>query len=160
LCEREIESFPEEGGLRAALAVFYAEAGRREDALRVLEWFGGGTDLMSRGARAGVLSMLGYLSELESVVKDFDEGKIGTYLAGPAIAVALVRNGDKERAFDFLERDFREGDRLLWNFYQDPGFDPVRGDPRFVHLLQAMKLPTTLRRDLEGRPIGAKPAGR
>ena len=57
--------------------------------------------------------------------------------------------GSKERALALLERDEREGDRTLWNCYQDPFFDPIRGDPRFVALLRQEGLPTTLSRPIE-----------
>jgi hypothetical protein len=50
--------------------------------------------------------------------------------------------GEKEKALVLLEKDFREGDKLLWNAYQVELLDPIRDDPRFIAMLRAMKLPT------------------
>jgi hypothetical protein len=54
--------------------------------------------------------------------------------------------GENEKTLALLEQDNREGERLFWNLYQEPAFDTVRDDPRFVAILKDMRLPTTLTR--------------
>ena len=71
---------------------------------------------------------------------------------GPArLAEAHLVLGDRETALALLEKDSGEGgDHSLWARYQGPVFDPIREEPRFVTLLRAMHLPTTVVR----RPSG------
>jgi len=52
--------------------------------------------------------------------------------------------GDYERALTLLEEDSSVGDRTLWYYYQDAVLDPIRSDPRFIAMLKAMRLPTSM----------------
>jgi hypothetical protein len=61
--------------------------------------------------------------------------------------------GDKDRAIAYLEKDWAEGDRGLWFTYQGIGFDPLRSDPRFVRMLERMRLPTSAPFHRHGRAI-------
>lgn len=49
---------------------------------------------------------------------------------------------DHEAAIVLLERAFNEGDPTLVQIGPDPTFDPLRGDPRFIRILEALRLPT------------------
>jgi len=49
--------------------------------------------------------------------------------------------GERARALDLLEQDYREGDAILWLYHRDVFFDPIRDDPRFVELLRNYRLP-------------------
>jgi hypothetical protein len=48
--------------------------------------------------------------------------------------------GDKASAMDWLEKAYRERDHSLVAIKTDPGYDPLRGDPRFAALMRRMKL--------------------
>jgi DNA-binding winged helix-turn-helix (wHTH) protein/Tfp pilus assembly protein PilF len=48
--------------------------------------------------------------------------------------------GEKESAFEFLERAFVERDPMLVSVNVDPAFDGLRADPRFVDLLRRLGL--------------------
>jgi hypothetical protein len=48
--------------------------------------------------------------------------------------------GERERAFEFLDRAFEERSAAIYQLRVDPIYDPLRGDPRFTTLLEKMRL--------------------
>lgn len=61
-----------------------------------------------------------------------------------AAAIELVRNGDRERAIDWLQRAAnRRSDSLIFASVE-PGFGPLRGDPRFSAVLRRVGAPSRL----------------
>jgi TolB-like protein/DNA-binding winged helix-turn-helix (wHTH) protein/Flp pilus assembly protein TadD len=68
----------------------------------------------------------------------------------PAFYVALLYTGmgDKERAFEWLERAYEERSGYLMEIHVDPMFDPLRVDPRFQTFVRRLGLevppPSTL----------------
>jgi predicted Zn-dependent protease len=58
-----------------------------------------------------------------------------------AIAFAFAVAGDRERAFQYLEKAYANGDNeLLW-VVRYPGLDSLRSDPRFSDLMRRLGLP-------------------
>jgi hypothetical protein len=49
--------------------------------------------------------------------------------------------GDKDAAFEALNRASEVGDSSLWNLKTDPYLDPLRGDSRYAALLKRLGLP-------------------
>ena len=148
LCEKTLESFPI-SGFQLQLATLYAQAGRKSDALKMVESAGKDSDLLSRSGRAGAFAMLGWLDETRQLMTDWEEGRVPEYVPKAAAATGYATIGNYAKALDLLEADYREGDRLIWNFYQTPSFDPIRDDPRFVSMLRKANLPTNLKRGLQ-----------
>ena len=62
------------------------------------------------------------------------------YVASDIVASVYVALGDKEKAFEYLEKGYQE--RAGWMVWLkvDPIWDPIRSDPRFEALLKKMKL--------------------
>ena len=56
------------------------------------------------------------------------------------IALIHVGRGDKDRAFEWLEKAFSEGDPPLNHINVEPTFNSLRSDPRFTSLLRRMHL--------------------
>ena len=58
----------------------------------------------------------------------------------PALAIAqiYIGLGDKDRAFEWLERTVEQRDLDLTLQY-DSLYGPLRSDPRYVHLLRRMR---------------------
>jgi len=69
-----------------------------------------------------------------------DEAK-RTYIQPTIIAKNYARLGDKERAFQWLEKAYVERDSDLVYLHLEPMYDPLRSDPRYVDLLKRMGLP-------------------
>jgi len=147
--ERTVDSFPEEPTARFQLASLNALAGREKAARALIEPFETVTTLDARIGRADVLSALGDMDELRKLLDDYEAGRFSHYIPLPGLAAGYARLGDGEKALELLERDYREGDRVLWNSYQSPAYDSIREDPRFVALLREMNLPTSLRRPVQ-----------
>jgi tetratricopeptide (TPR) repeat protein len=63
------------------------------------------------------------------------------YFSPLGLATAYAKVGDKEKAFEWLEKSFeeREGNITLLNY--DPAFKSLRGDRRFADLLKRIGLP-------------------
>ena len=62
------------------------------------------------------------------------------YVASDIVASVYVALGDKEKAFEYLEKGYQE--RAGWMVWLrvDPIWDPIRSDPQFEALLKKMKL--------------------
>jgi DNA-binding winged helix-turn-helix (wHTH) protein/TolB-like protein len=65
------------------------------------------------------------------------------YTSSPAVmAEAYARTGDKDRAFEWLEKAYTERDQyLFYNLKTAYHFDGIRSDPRYAKLLQRIGLP-------------------
>ena len=57
------------------------------------------------------------------------------------IAEVYAWRGEKDRAFDWLERAYRQHDGGLTGLVRDPFLASLRGDPRYTALLKKMQLP-------------------
>jgi TolB-like protein/Tfp pilus assembly protein PilF len=57
------------------------------------------------------------------------------------IAVVYIGLDDKDHAFEWLEKTYREREYWLQGLNVNPMFDPVRSDPRFQDLLRRMNFP-------------------
>ena len=146
------ETHPELSGARSLMASLYALTNRRYEALSMLERLAAPKDPFRRQTRASVLALLGQPGEARAYLADWEAGRVSERYALRYAAALCAACGDDDRALTLLERDAREGDRALWHVYQIPAFDRVRRDPRFVALLRAQNLPTTLKRPLFVRP--------
>lgn len=57
------------------------------------------------------------------------------------MAMLLGRVGDRDKAFELLEKGFRERSALLVWLKVSPKFDSLRSDPRFVDLMKRIGIP-------------------
>jgi TolB-like protein/DNA-binding winged helix-turn-helix (wHTH) protein/Flp pilus assembly protein TadD len=64
------------------------------------------------------------------------------YGSAMKLAVIYTGLGEKDQAFEWLEKGFAQHDPLLRSLKVDPWFDNLRSDPRFTDLLRRMKLAT------------------
>jgi DNA-binding winged helix-turn-helix (wHTH) protein/TolB-like protein len=76
---------------------------------------------------------------LELRIENMKQG----YTSSPTVmAEAYSRTGDKDRAFEWLEKAYTERDHyLFYNLKTAYHFDVVRSDPRYANLLQRIGLP-------------------
>ena len=62
------------------------------------------------------------------------------HVSAGELAILLTALGERERAFASLEEAYRARDIQLQYLAVEPGFDPLRADPRFQSLLQRVGL--------------------
>jgi tetratricopeptide (TPR) repeat protein len=60
-------------------------------------------------------------------------------VAGYRIAAAYLALGDKDRAIEWLKKDYETRDNWMTWLKVDPVMDPLRSDPRFEKLMRRMK---------------------
>jgi eukaryotic-like serine/threonine-protein kinase len=58
-----------------------------------------------------------------------------------AVALAATLAGDRDQAFEYLEKAYADGDSELLFVIRYPALDPLRSDPRFKNLMQRLGLP-------------------
>ena len=63
---------------------------------------------------------------------------VGTY----GVAFIHAALGEKDEAFEWLEKAYEERDQGMLYLKVDPTLDPLRSDPRFQDLLRRMNFPS------------------
>ncbi len=149
-----VDAFPNSPVAGGTLAWMYAFAGRHEEAGRLASSLPKKPELDPWSNRAAILAYLGRPEELRALVSDWERGRPTSYLSLENAATYYTLVGDTEKALAVFERDYREGGRGLALISHLPWYDPIRGEPRFVALLRAMKVPMVPRHLL--RPEGPR----
>ena len=62
------------------------------------------------------------------------------YISPYNFAIIYTGLGDKDKAFEWLEKGVEQRTRLVSRLKSRPMFDPLRSDPRYAELLRAMNL--------------------
>jgi len=159
LAIQRLQEAPEEHRYHVALGWAYAASGRWEDARAEASLSAGPASRWVRLCRASLLAVLGSSEEARRLRSEWSDEAKSTYLP-PAWRAGLdAILGDPDGALALLERDVREGDRLLSSVYEWEFYDRIRGDPRFAALLHQMNLPATVGwRRVEAAPPTSEPA--
>jgi tetratricopeptide (TPR) repeat protein len=123
------------------LATALEFAGRHEEALEAQgAYFSAVGDGESRQALARGYAEGGYAEAMRQAADAFARWSRRTDTASAYVSQLYARAGEKERALDWLERAFVMGDAGM-PYLRMPGYDAVRGDPRFQDLMRRMNLP-------------------
>ncbi len=147
--EEEMDKHPEEDPYsHIDLGRIYADAGRRTDGRREAE-------LAARSLRkageygqwtlAVLRAQVGKPEEARRLLRHLLQASRTKYVNRLWIAAVYSALGEKEKAFEWLERDNGEGATGLWLWHHSSAFDPIRGDPRFRSILERLNLPTDMK---------------
>ncbi len=142
LLEQLVRQDPNNLAARRTLATYLAKLGRSDEARKLLEPLAVATGLGERIGRVSVLATLGEPGEARAFLAEWGQGEIRGFFPATEIALLYASVGEKGKALDLLEKDSREGEGALWDFYFSPRCDPLRREPRFVKLLEELHLPT------------------
>jgi serine/threonine-protein kinase len=140
--EKNRDADPTSVGAHNALGLFYLQAGRASDALREADTPLEGASPDEQFDRALLNACVGRPDAARAVAAEAERGEAKSYTSATHLAMLYAALGEKARALDLLEKDFREGDRVLWLSYRGAFFDSLRDEPRFLELLRQNGLPT------------------
>jgi tetratricopeptide (TPR) repeat protein len=135
---KALEMNPSFGELHKYMAWAYAQKGMHAEALEEIQ-----KAVILSGRIPSYLSVLGYVyalsgkkSDAPKIIRELETVSDDKYL----IAVVYAALGEKDQAFEYLQKACEE--RSSWMSYLkvDPRLDSLRSDPRFKSLLKRMKL--------------------
>lgn len=101
------------------------------------------TDLGNLWAPVFTITTLGYMGKKEEARNIFSQ--VDSAMSGrtPAIAKALIFHslGEKNKAYEWLNRSYNDRDFYLATLRVEPIWDPLRTDPNFKLLMKKMNFP-------------------
>ncbi len=141
-CLKVIELDPTFSNAHQYLGLSYLKLGRNAEAITKLEK---AVELSNRASET--LRYLGYVygvtgkrAQAIAILKELDEKYAKKEANGRDVAGVYAGLGDKDKAFEWLEKDFQVKGELApirWQIL----FESLRDDPRFKDLLKRMGLP-------------------
>jgi TolB-like protein/DNA-binding winged helix-turn-helix (wHTH) protein len=107
---------------------------------KAVEMSNGGTD--PAAALAHAYAVTGKTSQAEKILRDLTQKSKASYVSPYFIATIYAGLGDKDRAFEFLEKAYQQrSSDIVWHMKSDPRIDNLRSDPRFEALFRRVGLP-------------------
>ena len=140
---KTIELDPNFGPAYEYLALSYLKRGRNAEAIVAAEK---AADLTNRagitlGDLGYVYAALGKRANAIDRIKELEEKYTRKEAIGQYIAAVYVGLGDKDKAFEWLEKDFQARNGKLAEIRWQIQFEPLRNDPRYKALLRRIGLP-------------------
>jgi Flp pilus assembly protein TadD len=83
-----------------------------------------------------VYGLAGQRADAERILAQLLERRKAEFVPAANIAAVYTALGRKDQAFQWLEKAFADHSEWLILLKVDPGFDPLRSDPRFAVLLK------------------------
>jgi TolB-like protein/DNA-binding winged helix-turn-helix (wHTH) protein/Tfp pilus assembly protein PilF len=99
-------------------------------------------DALGIGQLASIYARAGRRKDAMRLVDQLMERRRHEYVSPMSIAQAYVGLGDKDRAFEWLNRALEDRSGRLLNVPFQPNFDVLRSDPRFGELMRRMNSPS------------------
>ena len=125
------------------LAETHLQMGRYDEAITELN------KAISSDGDTRAIAMLGYAyalagrrDEARSLLGKLEEQSKRKYVPAFFIAAIYVGLGEKDRAFEWLEKAYQDRNPNLVNLKVSPILDPIRSDPRFADLLRRVGIPS------------------
>jgi TolB-like protein/Tfp pilus assembly protein PilF len=139
---KTIELDPNFGAAYSQLALSYVKKGHKTGAVATAEK---AAELTKRANDS--LGYLGYVygtagkrAEANAVIKELEDRYARKAANGQDVAAVYTGLGDKDKAFEWLEKDFQARSGLLPAIRWMAPFESLRDDPRFKDLLKRMNL--------------------
>lgn len=141
--QKTLEMDPNFAVAHTALGLAYEQKSMHNEAKSVFEkavnLSGGATNLV---ALLGVAHVkCGNKSEARNVLDKLNKLVIQKRAQPHDLAIIYTGLGNKDRAFEWLEKAYQERSWLILYLKTDPFFDPLRSDPRFKGLLSRAGIP-------------------
>jgi adenylate cyclase len=115
------------------------------EAEQALDWFqrGQSIDTAVRSYDAMIVRALAALNrreEADEILTRLENESRQQYVRAEYLAMGHAAVGNLDRAFEALERAYQTRSAGLIYLHLDPGYEPLRGDPRYKELLQRIGL--------------------
>jgi serine/threonine-protein kinase len=125
------------------VALSYLKLGRHEEALAAAEKAveASKRSSITVGDLGFVQGVLGKRSEAINLIKELEDKYNRREAIGQYLATVYLGLGDKDKAFEWLEKDFQVRNGKLPEIRWQVQFESVRDDPRFKDLIKRMGLP-------------------
>ncbi|HEX6127182.1 MAG TPA: winged helix-turn-helix domain-containing protein [Pyrinomonadaceae bacterium] len=121
--------------------VAYSEKGMHDEAIAAHQMAVKITgSSMMRGALANALARAGRREDAQRVIDELILESKRTSLSESDIAMGYVGLGDKDRAFEWLNKSYSSGDDGILLLKKHPIFSPLRDDPRYEALMKKLNL--------------------
>ena len=109
-----------------------------ESARRAAELSGGNSEAVATAAYS--LARAGNTEEARRTMNELSERSKVRNVPSYALALAHLAVGENDRAMEYLEKAFQDREALMVFLKVEPKWDPIRSDPRFVSILERMRL--------------------
>jgi TolB-like protein/DNA-binding winged helix-turn-helix (wHTH) protein/Flp pilus assembly protein TadD len=139
-----VVSYPNEWVEHYTLGVGYEGTGKLLEAIseyqKAIEISNGDHDATASLAHA--FAVIGRRAEAEKILHDFERKSKSAYVSPYMMATIYAGLGDKDKAFEFLERAYQERSLdISWHLKADLRIDNLRSDPRFQDLVRRVGYP-------------------
>jgi len=143
---RGVASNPKEWVEYYNLGVGYEGTGKLLEAIseyqKAVELSAGDQD--ATAALAHAYAVIGKRAEASKILRDLQQKAKSSYISPYLLATIYAGLGEKDRAFELLERAYEQKSlELSWHLKADLRIDNLRSDPRFQNLLHRVGLPST-----------------
>jgi serine/threonine protein kinase/Tfp pilus assembly protein PilF len=139
---KALELNPNYFGAHHNLARLYLAEGRYEEAIAEAEKMSANApnEGLGRAFLGYTYAVAGKRAEAEKILHELKELSKQRHVNPTEFALIYTGLGDKNRAFEFLQKEYEENKRLQTSINILPEWDSLRSDPRFAELLQRTKL--------------------
>jgi TolB-like protein/Tfp pilus assembly protein PilF len=141
-CRRTIDLDPQFWAIHLRLAAALLEKGQKEEGLaeatKAVELLNNAT--LPMGFLGYAQGVTGHRAEALATAKELERRFAAGEGDGVRIASVYIGLGDREKVFEWLEKDYQARRPSLVEIMQEQEFKTLRGDPRFTDLLRRMGL--------------------
>jgi TolB-like protein/Flp pilus assembly protein TadD len=98
-------------------------------------------NLMSVALMGDAYARAGQPARAREALRNLQHLSTKRYVGASLFAIVYCGLGEKDKAFEYIERGFQQRDPLLTRMKLDPVTLPIRSDPRFAELLRRVGFP-------------------
>jgi serine/threonine protein kinase/Flp pilus assembly protein TadD len=121
--------------------VAYSAKGMHDEAIAALQTAAGIDDSpLIRGVLACSLARAGRRTDAQHIIDELILASKSKFVSQSSIAMGYGGLGEKDKAFEWLDKSLESHDEAILWIYKHPMFSPLRDDQRFQELLKKLNL--------------------
>jgi serine/threonine-protein kinase len=144
-CQKTIQLNPQFAGAYFDLGVAYMHKRAFEEAKAALSKLSAlsGVRIRELVVMGGLHALRGEREQAHAMLKELESLSDREAVTSFGFAILHICLGDLDKAFELIEESYQQREPALVYLQAEPGFDPIREDPRYQTLLAKMRLPAT-----------------